>query len=234
MSEENIFNADPALENVANPAPTVDALPPEVAELVGEGKKYKTAQDALKSIPHAQTHIQRLEEELAMSKAEVAKARAVDELLEELRKPPAHQPTAAQAVASQEPLDINSAVEAALARKEAQLTAKANAAAVIETFQKVYGEQSEAQFIKLAQETGLSVPYLNNLAMTSPSAVLKLAGLTKSAQPNIPHSSSSVNTEASFSNNQELSAKVPLVGASSKDVLKAWRNAGEAVKRSLS
>ena len=233
MSEENIFNADPALESVANPAPTVDALPPEVAELVGEGKKYKTAQDALKSIPHAQTHIQRLEEELALSKAEVAKAKAVDELLEELRKQPL-QSTPAQSATPQAPLDINSAVEAALARKEAQLVAKANAAAVIETFQKVYGEQSEAQFIKLAQETGLSVPYLNNLAMTSPSAVLKLAGLTKSAQPNIPHSSSSVNTEASFSNNQELSAKVPLVGASSKDVLKAWRNAGEAVKRSLS
>ena len=233
MSEENIFSSDQEPEIVANPAPIADALPPEVAELVGEGKKYKSAQDALKSIPHAQSHIQRLEEELAATKAEVAKAKAVDELLEELRKQPP-QSTPAQAATPQEPLDINGAVEAALARKEAQLTAKANAKTVIDSFKQAYGEQSEAQFIKLAEETGLAIPYLNNLAMTSPSAVLKLAGLTKSAQPNVPHSSSTVNTQAALDNNKTLSSAVPVVGASSKDVLQAWRNAGEFVKQKLS
>lgn len=226
MSEENIFTADPALETAPqNPVPQAPAFSPEVAEFVGEGKKYKSAEDALRSIPHAQTHIQRLEEELAASKAEVVKARAIDELLDEMRKQGTPQPQAAS-VQPSAPVDIDSAVEAALERKEALLLSKNNAETVINTFKATFGEQSEAQFIRLAQENGLSVAYLNNLAMTSPSAVLKLAGLTKSVQPSVPHSTSSVNPSAAFSSTQELSAKVKMTGASTREVLQAWKNAG--------
>lgn len=225
MSEENIFNEDQSLENEV--PPEQNPLPPELADLVGEGKKYKTMQDALKSIPHAQNHIQKLEEDLSKYKEEVAKAKAMEELLEEFKqqaKESQYQPPA-EPLDQRPPVDIDSAVEAALARKEAQRAAKANAEVVIKAFKDTFGDEGEARFIQLAQENGLPIPYLNTLAQTSPSAVLKLAGLTKSAAPSVPHSASSVNTEANFSSNQELSARVNMVGASSKDVTQAWKNA---------
>jgi len=66
--------------------------------------------------------------------------------------------------------------------------------------------------------------------MTSPEAVLKLAGIKKDQSVGKP--SSSVNTEGNFnSQTQELSARVPLVGATTKDVVNAWKIAGEKVKQ---
>lgn len=232
---ETIFKADQAPEApvVENPAPA-STLPQEVAEFVGEGKKYKTAEEALKSIPHAQSHIQKLEEELAKQREELARAKAMDELLEEMRRQgqqaPAQVPQA-PAKGQAPDVDIDSKVEAILARKQAEVEAKANAQAVINAFQKAFGDEAEQRFVKLSQEVGLPVDYLNNLSMTSPEAVLKLAGLKKE-QGTVAKPSSTINTEGSFNTQtQELSAKVPLVGATTKDVLNAWRIAGEKVKQ---
>ena len=234
MSEENIFQADQPTEIVVeSPAPVQDALPPEVAELVGEGKKYKTTADALKALPHAQAHILKIEADNAALKEEVTKRAAMEELLNEFKQQGLSTREAvpqAQDNRSQ-PVDINSAVEAALARKEAQLIAKANADQVIGAFKGAFGDDGEAQFVKLAQENGLSVQYLNNLAQTSPNAVLKLAGLKKGDTPSVPHSQSSVNTESNFSSNQDISAKVKMVGSSTKDVMNAWKNAGIKAER---
>ena len=66
MSNENIFdNQTPDnQEPVVNLAPQFQ-IPTEASELVGAGKKYQSVEDALKSVPHAQKHIQTLENELA-------------------------------------------------------------------------------------------------------------------------------------------------------------------------
>lgn len=234
MSEESIFSSDQDGEAVVQNSTVADiALPPEVQEFVGEGKKYKSLQDALKSIPHAQTHIQRLEQELTEAKTAAAKAVAMEELLEEINKSkvqPAPQSTPASS--GVQDVDLDSVVEQALARKEAQKVAQANAQKVINAFQVKFGEQSEAQFIKLAEENGLPISYLNTLAQTSPQAVLKLAGIVQEQPKSVPHASSSVKTEGQFNqNNQELSAQVPLVGASTKDVLNAWKIAGLKVQQ---
>lgn len=229
MSENNIFSPDQGAEGVVPNPPQVDIpLPPEVQEFVGEGKKYKSLQDALKSIPHAQTHIQRLEQELTEAKTAAAKAIAMEELLEEINKSKVQPtPQATPASSGVQDVDLDSVVEQALARKEAQKVAQANAQKVINAFQAKFGEQSEAQFIKLAEENGLPISYLNTLAQTSPQAVLKLAGMVQEQPKSVPHASSSVKTEGQFNhNNQELSAQVPLVGASTKDVLNAWKIAG--------
>lgn len=229
MSEENIFSADQAPESVVENPPVNDSqLPPEVQEFVGEGKKYKSLQDALKSIPHAQSHIEKLEQELVEARTEAAKARAMDELLEEINKSKVQvAPQSTPASNTPKDVDINSAVEQVMARREAQKVAKENAQEVINAFQAKFGDQSEAQFVKLAQDTGLPLNYLNSLAQTSPKAVLKLAGMVSEAPKNVPHSTSTVKTEGQFnSSNQELSSRVPLVGASTKDVLNAWKTAG--------
>jgi len=63
--------------------------------------------------------------------------------------------------------------------------------------------------------------------------VLRLADLEPSVQTNVPKTSGSVNTEALAVNKPraEVSAKVPK-GASTKDLVNAWKAAGEKVKQS--
>jgi hypothetical protein len=79
----------------------------------------------------------------------------------------------------------------------------------------------------------MTLEQLHNLSATSPNVVLKLAGFDNKATT-VAKSQSTVNTE-SLSNNKatdELSARVPK-GASTKDMLNAWKIAGEKVKRQL-
>jgi len=232
LTEENIFKADPPTEIVAPVAqtqPQPDALPPELAELVGEGKKYKSIQEALKSIPHAQSHILTLEADLIKYKAEAEKARSMDELLEEFRRQgndPAPAPQVQQS-SSNTDVDIDGKVEAVLVRREAQRLAAENAASVVSAFRATFGDEGEARFIRLAQESGMAVAALNNLAMASPNVVLKLAGITKPTST-VPRSNATVNTDSGFNQApQELSAKVKMVGATTKDVLAAWKIAGQ-------
>jgi hypothetical protein len=228
---ESIFGADqaPVASEVVTPSPTQpDQLPPEVLELVGEGKKYRNAADALKSIPHAQSHIAKLEEEADTLRKELERAKAMEDLLEEFKRQgsvPASASPQAPASAPKDPVDIDSKVEEILQRKQAEAVAKQNANTVVEAFKKSYGEEAEGRFVKLSEEVGLPVEVLNQLAMTSPEAVMKLAGIKKDSA--VARPTSSVNTAGQFnSNQQELSAKVPMVGASTKDVLNAWRIAG--------
>lgn len=238
MSDESIFTeVTPPVEPVVPPAAPVTPdieLPPEVSEYVGDGKKYKTLQDALKSIPHAQTHIQKLEQELESAKSEAARAKAMEELLEEIKKQGGNptEPTTPQvATPVTPPVDIDKKVEEALARKEAARIAEANRLAVKAAFEQKYGSESEAYYIKLAEENGMPLATMNQLALTSPDAVLKLAGLKRN-QNFVPKPTSSVNTAAlqNNNNNTELSAKVPK-GATTKDLTEAWKIAGQKVQQ---
>ena len=228
MSEPTIFADDkPAEPVVPNPALNTPTIPPEVVEFVGEGKKYKSMEDALKSIPHAQTHIQKLEDELAAQRLELERSRAMEDLLKEFKQQNAPaQGTEPQAQPqSGVPVDVNKAVEEALARQDAARLAQANASAVISAFTAAFGDEGKAKYEKLAEETGMPLAYLNNLAKTAPEAVLKLAGLSRKPVGNVPHSTPNVIPSA-VNNGSEVSAKVKMVGASSKDVVQAWRNAG--------
>lgn len=224
----------PVVETPAvSSTPTLN-IPTEVAELVGEGKKYKTVEDALKSVPHAQTHIQTLEQEMAQMKAELERRRTAEELLDEIKggfKQEQGQPPKAEF----DPSMIEQTVANLLSRKEAQNTAKINVDLVVNSFTNAYGDKVKAEeaFVRIAQEAGMTVPMLNQLAATSPNAVLKLAGISSKPQESAPSkTSSSVNTEAFAKPMQsDLSAKVPSVGATTKDLVSAWRNAGEKVKQ---
>src|SRR6056300_1950642 len=60
-------------------------IPTEAQDFVGEGKKYKSAEDALRSVPHAQEHIKTLEDEMAQLKEELTKRKTAAELLDEMK-----------------------------------------------------------------------------------------------------------------------------------------------------
>ena len=217
------------VQNQDNQQP-VFQIPTEAAELVGDGKKYSSVEDALKSVPHAQKHIQTLESELAAAREELAKRKTAEELLDEIKS--GIQPQATPAGSEFDQDKLLQLVDQTLEQKERQRAAKTNAESVANKFTEKFGDKAEEAFLTIAKEAGLTVQQLNSLAMNSPKVVLKLAGFGDSADKPPAHSSGSLNTQSLGNKPQELSARVPK-GASTKDMVSAWKAAGEKVKQNL-
>lgn len=232
MSEGNLFdqNTNEGQEQ-GNQQPSF-SIPTEVEDFVGNGKKYNSVEDALRSVPHAQKHIQTLEQELAQMKDELYKRKTTEELLDEIKSGFLPENTS-QAVDFDHDKLVQ-LVDQTLTMKEKQKVAQSNAVAVASKFTDQFGQKAEEVYNTIAKENGLTVQQLNNLASNSPNVVLKLAGLAKTS--GIPaKTNSSINTEALNTNQQpqELSARVPK-GASTRDLTNAWKIAGEKVKQKLS
>lgn len=232
-TETSIFNPEvtpPVVAPVTPPQAPV--LPPEVAELVGQGKKYATVDDAIKSVPHAQKHIQTLEQELAQTKAELLKRQTTEELLNDL-KANGIPPVVTQSAPTINSEQISALVRQELSQQEAQAVATQNTKKVTDAFVSKFGDKAEEIFNKVATESGLTVGNLNFLAATSPSAVLKLAGIAPQQTPPIAKTTSSFNTQVSSSQPEPPSARVKQ-GASTKDLVNAWKIAGQKVGREYS
>lgn len=236
MSDQSIFNGSTPATEAVSPVvpPSTPTLAPEVAEYVGSGKKYASIEEALKSVPHAQKLIPSLQEELAAAKAELEKRRTTEAILEELKANGLQQqPATTAAVSSISQEDVEKLVQRTISQNEVQTRAANNTEAVKNTFISKFGAQAESEYIRIAQESGLSLSDLNRLSATSPNAVLKLAGLEdKKINPMVTKPTSSINTEALKANQSDpnLSARVK-AGASTKDLLNAWKIAGQKVGR---
>ena len=205
-------------------------IPTEAQELVGEGKKYASAEEALRSVPHAQQHIKTLEEEMAQLKEELSKRKTTQELLDELKSGVKSAEYTTQEVGLSQD-KIMEMVNQTLKQNEIKQTAKQNAATVANKFTEQYGAEAEEVYSRLAKELNLTTSQLNDLATRSPNVVLKLAGF-EGKTTNVARPTSSVNTEA-FSKNKpqaEVSARVPR-GASTRDLVSAWKAAGEKIKQ---
>jgi hypothetical protein len=236
MSEEQVTQ-EQSVEPTTQEAQQQDTqakpfeIPTEAQDLVGEGKKYSNAEEALKSVPHAQNHIQTLESELAELKNELTKRKTTQELLDEIKsgvKPAEH--TTQEGGLNQD--TIMELVNNTLKQNEQKKTAQTNASQVASKFSEKYGSNAESVYNSLAKDLNLSPQKLNELAATSPNLVLRLADLEPNVKTNVSKSSGSVNTEALAQNKtpQELSARVPK-GAKTQDLVNAWRAAGEKVKQ---
>ena len=229
MTDETIFTTPPVVAAVP-PAATVPAgLPQDVLEFVGQGKKYANADEALKSVPHAQKHIQSLSEELVATKAELEKRKTAEHLLEEIKRQNVTTPADTQSPNGLTSETVSKMIKDAQVAEQSQQVAKINATKVSDSFVAKYGDKAEEVYNTLAAEAGLSVQMLNQLAATSPLAVLKLAGMTGAVSA-VGKSSSSINTESlrSTDPNGTLSARVKQ-GASTKDLVAAWKIAGQKI-----
>lgn len=234
MSEDN-KTPEPSTNDVQNQdnQQPVFQIPTEAAELVGDGKKYSSVEDALKSVPHAQKHIQTLESELAAAREELAKRKTAEELLDEIKS--GIQPQATPAGSEFDQDKLLQLVDQTLEQKERQRAAKTNAESVASKFTEKYGQKAEEVYNNVAKESGLTIQQLNSLAASSPKIVLKLAGLEGTSAPIAGKPTSTVNTET-LGNKQDpnqLSARVKQ-GATTKDLVNAWKIAGEKVKLNLS
>jgi len=233
VSEENTTEVVDSSTNEDQPkdSPKQEfSIPTEAADFVGQGKKYQSVEDALSSVPHAQKHIQTLESELAEVKEELIKRKTTVELLDEIKSGIVPQDTTEPVQFNQD--NLEQLVSQTLENREVQKTAHANAKSVSASFMEQYGEKAEEVYNSVAKDNGLTVEQFNSLSATSPDAVLKLAGLEKRPQA-VEKSTGTVNTEALESapnGKSDLSARVKK-GATTKDLVDAWKVAGEKAKR---
>lgn len=233
MSDPTIFDSShQEPEVVVQPvvAPSTPSIPPELVEFVGVGKKYQTVEAALAAFAPAQNHIAKLEADYAALKAELEGRKTTQELLDEIKSGIPKGDTAPKQELNQDTLV--KVVEQVLTQKESKKVAETNQSTVVNTFREIFGDKAEAQYNKVAEEAGLSIAALNQLARTSPQAVIRLAGINKTPVPQVGKIRSDVNPLALSPTNTAPSAKVAKTNTT-RDVLNAWRAAGEKVKQQL-
>lgn len=235
MTENNIFldstqNQEGKQEQqVKNDIPVV---PPELAEYVGEGKKYKSVQDVHKAFPHAQSRIATLEEENARIKAELEARKSTEALLEDIKKDIVPQNVVTPTPQVQMP-DISSVVRQELERSEKEKLARTNQLEVVNKFKESFGDQAEVQFNKLAADLGVPIASLNALASSSPLALYKLAGIditNKSTQSGNLQSDVRVPNQSAQTDDK---VTVPRY-ANSNDITAAIRKARELIEKQYS
>lgn len=226
MSDATIFDA-PAGKTTSETGETANtqlALPDEVKELIGEGKKYKSPEDALKSVPHAQRHILTLEQELAAAREELAKARTSEEVYATVKEMLATGGRPPEGGKQAEPLDLEAVLDRKLQEREARAAANANVATVKQVLVAQFGDKAAEVYSEKAKQLGIGVEFLNDLCARSPNAAFELLGVKPGSGDTKPAMRSSVNTEL-LKPNEAPKPKSVMGGAKTSDVIEAWRAA---------
>lgn len=218
---DSIFG-DNTQTNDAVPNPQASA--PADHPLVGPGKKYATLDKALEALTASQQHIATIEAEnrdLRVKADGTVSVEQVHATVQELL---------AQERATHKPAVVDEAtlgglLDRKLAETRAQETRKSNQSAVATALKDKYGDKAEEVFTRKAEELGLSVATLNEIAATSPKAALEYFGNPK-APAGLIHSSGSINTSA-FNTNVQLpdKPKSPMSGGTTKDISASWEYA---------
>ncbi len=178
MSDQdtNLFD-DKTLSPPAAPDLSLDNLP-EVASLVGEGKKYKTLEDALRSVPHAQSHIQELESTLESLREELNKRITLEDAVSELRtgtkriEPPAGDSN--HSVEAPKEDDVAKIVEQIVSGREMKLVKEANQKKVVDTLRGAFGDKTKEVYDAKMASLGMSHEDFTILSTNSPQAALAL------------------------------------------------------------
>jgi len=187
---------------------TDETLSDNLEDWIGEGKKYATQEDALRSVPHAQKHIDQLEKSYAKLKEEFDKAQSaaeqaakLDEITELLKqgatKPTPSDNSEESKGVTPEALEeliksrVPEYIERATTQKQQETNVQAVQSHLVERFG---GEQAARKALEeKATELGISLTDMKDMAAKSPKAVL--AYFPTQGQPN-RGMQSSANTEA--------------------------------------
>lgn len=171
---------------------TIDQNADYLAELVGEGKKFKTVHDLARGKAEADRYIELLKKQNEELKKEVNTRTSLDSFktaLEELRKPA--QPTQVESQPlstpdSQAPKfdesSLEALVESVLQKKEAQRAQETNAQKVSRVLEENFGSNAQAVLNQRARELGMSLSDLKEISLRSPQAFFRLVGAQEGAQ----------------------------------------------------
>jgi len=210
-----------------------DPEPVEVPEILKEitnedgTPKYASVEDGLKALVNAQEHIKTLESENSTFREDLSKRQTTEELLEQIKNQ--SQPDSRQDPSSNEGIDLASVAELVdkqLSVREVARSTANNQKMVVTKLQEHFGDKAMEVFIAKADELGLGQQTLEEISGKSPQAVLAYFELKPSTA--VPKSDGTINTDNLQPNDTPVDAKVPY-GANSKQLVNAWKAAGELV-----
>jgi menaquinone-dependent protoporphyrinogen IX oxidase len=174
-----------------------------LTDLVGEGKKFKTPDDLAKAKLESDRFIEKLQNEQRELREELSKRLSAEEALRRAQEagsrveqgattPQTPPPQRTQ----EQPADIMSEVEKALNRRDQQKTVQSNMDQVTSKMTSTYGSVEKAAEVvqQKAQELGMSMTKLQELASENPKAFFTLLGVNDKA-PEAPKTSSWANTK---------------------------------------
>lgn len=174
MAEETIFgkDADQDQDSVNNQDSNQDRLPTEVQELIGEGKKYATTDEALKALFHSQKHITTIESENAEMRGELNKLNSISDMLEAKQKEGSTDKNI-------DPASLNELIDQRLSDNKKQESMQSNIDSVDARMKTAFGAKAEETMLAKAAELGMTVKQMMNTAANSPTAFMSWFDLTK-------------------------------------------------------
>lgn len=205
----SVFNAETKQQETQTTETQTETQESWINKLVEKrGEKWSDPEVIAKGKIDADEHIANLERQLEEMRADLGKSDYAKTLLETLQgkagdtgspKPeeakPAEQNTTDAA-------SLESLVEEAIRKREAEATTAENLRQVEETLTKVYGDKASDAVRTKAQELGMSLDSLQELAEKSPTAFLRLVGeqtsvsTPKTMTPSVNTQASTFNTSA--------------------------------------
>ena len=189
-----------ALETVEGDTPTQEAVTEQVKEdflnnLVGEDKKYKSANDLAKAYHHANMHIDELKSDLDEYKGG---KELLNEVLDEIRSSNTEEreETSASLKAQVEPQiqtdNVAKIVDEEFSKREIMAAKKANVETSMNKLREVYGSDTNIKVAvaKAIGNDGNVKRVIDDLSMTSPDSMVKfITGIVpadKTPQSNTP------------------------------------------------
>ncbi len=211
-NQANIFGSDQTPTPDSN---TKQATPPTVdnplAVLVGEGRKYKTAEDLAKSYMEADGFIEKLKAENATLREKAASAKTIDDVLQSLKQQPDASTT--DKGADKGPQGLTADVVAKMVRDtvtglETEKQRRTNLLKADAEMKKLYGEKAAEMFAQEAN-TPDKKQALMQLASIAPDKFVKLFSSGEPAKGSQTDSGSTVNTAALGDTNASARAMDP-------------------------
>jgi len=176
-------------DTTSQPVTDPTTQPSVVDQLVGEGKKFKTIEEALQGKIEADNFIEEQKAKIDSLEAQVNKDDRLDELLKQLQDkaitPVVETETTPEGTPKLEVDDLKSLVDSALKEHEKEGIRSKNLSIVEQELEKNFGTEAEAEVLKKVKELGVSKETLSTMAGESPAAFLTLMGTppTKSSNP---------------------------------------------------
>ncbi len=165
---------------------TIDENVDYVAELVGDGKKFKDLAALARGKAEADKYIELQNRKLDQLKQELNTRTSLEGFLEKMKTPQEHQPPQPVAPPSDAPVMLDdSMLEAKLAalleKKSAESKQETNYNKVVDVLVSQYGDQANLVINHKAKEVGMTPQELKSLASRSPEAFFRLTAISTDA-----------------------------------------------------
>jgi hypothetical protein len=225
----------PEVKQESTPAPAVNPYEDLLKGIVTEDgrQKYATVSDAINALPHAQSHISKLEQENSAMREQLEKAKGVDEVLQQLNKGQAQETPSVQG------LDEATAAklfQQMLAETEEKGRIEANLHDADAAMRDKFGDKAKDVMAAKAQELGVGAEFMKSMAAESPAAFKQLFGIDKKGPQGSGHVTSSINTTQMVDTpiSTEEAPKSVMGSGKTSDIVAAWNRIGEQVKANQS